>query len=81
MKDWSGEKTRAAIYGLGGVYLIYLAYNIVKNLSENAGGAYLFAAFCAVLFVAAGIGMIGFFVWSMYKGSQKTGEEEHTEEE
>lgn len=80
MRDWSKEKTRAAIYGLGGVYLIYLAYNIIKNISENTGGAYYFAAFCAVLFVAAGIGMIGFFAWSMYRKDQKA-EKEHTEEE
>ena len=37
MSDKAREKGRLAIYGMAGLYILYMAYSIFKGLSDSAG--------------------------------------------
>lgn len=67
------EKARAAVYSMGGVYLLTIAYSIWKDLSESSGNEHALMLVAMVAFVAAGVGMIGFgahMTHSVYKKSR-----------
>lgn len=66
-------KARLAVYTLAGIYLIYLAYQMLQNVEQSAAGmergiVYLAAA----LFALLGIGIMGFSAYVTWKsGSGK----------
>ena len=58
---------RSAIYELGGIYLLYLAYQMFQNRAESAGGEYVTVLAAAAAFLVIGVGMICFGFYTMYK--------------
>lgn len=60
MNDGAREKGRAALYSMAGVYLLYLAYSIFKELTQNPDEGGIFVKIAMVAFVMIGAGMIGF---------------------
>ena len=62
---------RSAIYEMGGIYLLYLAYQMFRNKEESAGGEYLAVIAAIIGFLVIGIGMIAFGFYMMNKVSKQ----------
>lgn len=60
MGDDRREKGRSAIYSLAGIYLIYLAYKIFNEVSQDPGDNGTAIRIAMVAFVVIGVGLIGF---------------------
>ncbi len=58
---------RSAIYEMGGIYLLYLAYQMFRNKEESSGGEYLAVIAAIIGFLVIGIGMIAFGFYMMNK--------------
>ena len=58
---------RSAIYEMGGIYLLYLAYQMFRNKEESAGGEYLAVIAAIIGFLVIGIVMIAFGFYMMNK--------------
>ncbi len=58
---------RSAIYEMGGIYLLYLAYQMFQNKEESSGGEYLAVIAAIVGFLVVGTGMIAFGFYMMNK--------------
>lgn len=72
------ESVRIAFYSLAGAYLIYLAYNIYKQLS-TAGSERIWMIVFIVFFVLVGLALIGMGVhygWKSSKEAEKRAEED-----
>lgn len=71
MNDRARERGRAAIYSMAGIYLLYLAYSMYKELTLNPGeGGGVFIMVSMAAFVILGIGLMGFAL-KMMKDSHK----------
>lgn len=75
------EKARAAVYSMGGVYLLATAYNMWKGLSESSGSERLLMLAFTVVFVVAGLGMIGFGAYMMHSIYKKSRMSQQTSDE
>lgn len=60
MGEWSTSKKRSVFYGLAGIYLLYLAYELFGNLAEVSGTEHTFCIIFSVLFAVGGVGILIF---------------------
>lgn len=67
MNERIRSNMRSAIYELGGIYLLYLAYQMFQNRAESSGGEYVTVLAAAAAFLIIGIGMISFGFYILYK--------------
>lgn len=80
------DKARLAVYALGGVYLLYLAWELLQGLPTAGSEKPLMIVFIA-LFAVIGVAAIGAGVYSGWKQAKETAEaakrqaEEPSEEE
>lgn len=58
------DKTRVAVYTMGGIYLLYLAWNMFRGLSDAGSEKTLMIVFI-ILFALIGAGLV---VWGLYTG-------------
>ena len=58
------DKTRVVVYTMGGIYLMYLAWNMFQGLSDAGSEKTLVIVFI-VLFSVIGAGLV---VWGLYIG-------------
>lgn len=61
------DKARAAVYVLGGGYLLYMAYQVFGMRMDNGGADYTLMMIFSILFLIFGIGFIGFAIYMMKK--------------
>lgn len=52
------DKGRAGVYFLAGVYILYLAYNIFKDVTQSSSDAGIAIKAAMVAFVVIGIGLV-----------------------
>lgn len=71
MSERAKGKGRSVIYSMAGVYLFYLAYEIVKNRAESAGIQQVLLLLGAAAFVLIGAGLVGFGFYNTYKIRQQ----------
>ena len=71
-KDLMKMRIRAGIYPLAGVYLIYLAHCMYRDLSVTSGNRQIFMSIFSVLFFGAGLGMLLLGIRITYKNSKRT---------
>lgn len=69
------EKGRAAIYGLAGFYVWYLAYQMFGARNDGGGNNYVLMLVFSLLFVLAGGAML-FLAYRMIRQGQKNTEPE-----
>lgn len=65
------DKGRAAIYAMAGVYLLYMAYQILGSRMDNGGSDYTLMLIFSVLFLIFGVGLIVFSIYMMKKNEKK----------
>ena len=65
------NKARPAIYAMAGFYLVYLSYNMFKEISKTSGGEQMTAVIFSILFAVVGVGGILFGLLAGYKNSKK----------
>ena len=65
------NKARPAIYSMAGFYLVYLSYNMFKEISKTSGGEQMTAVIFSILFAVVGVGGILFGLLAGYKNSKK----------
>ena len=70
MSDKAREKGRLAIYGMAGLYILYMAYSIFKGLSDSAGSEQLVLFVAMIAFAVIGVVLIVFSVVRGYKISK-----------
>lgn len=70
MSERAREKGRLAIYGMAGLYILYMAYSIFKGLSDSAGSEQLVLLVAMIAFTVIGIGLIVFSLVRGYKISK-----------
>ena len=58
MGEWSNNRKRSVFYGLAGVYLLYLSYELFGNLSEMSGTEHTFCVLFTILFAVGGAGIL-----------------------
>ncbi len=75
MGEWSNSKKRSVFYGLAGIYLLYLAYELFGNLAEVSGMEYTFCIIFSVLFAVGGVGIL-FFALRLFQKKEKEDEPE-----
>ncbi len=74
------DKGRFAVYAMGGVYLIYLAYHMLKTQVKGGTEAALMIIF-AVLFLIIGVGILGFSFYMFYTFGKKRSQNEGRDKE
>lgn len=79
MKDWSSNQKRSVFYGLAGIYLLYLAYELYGNLPEISGKEHMFCMIFMVLFVVGGVGIL-FFAFRLFRKKEQPNAEESEKE-
>ena len=72
MGEWSNSKKRSVFYGLAGIYLLYLAYELFGNLAEVSGMEHTFCIIFSVLFA---VGIL-FFALRLFQKKEKEDEPE-----
>ncbi len=76
---------RAFFYGMGGAYLVYLAYRMYKEQSAAGGMEPGLLIATVLLFGVAGVALVAFaiYIWKKESDEEKksTGETEKTEKE
>lgn len=74
------EKGRAAVYGMGAFYLLYLAYEIFGARMDNGGKDYVMMIIFSVVFVIAGAALLTAAV-IMFKNMAKADADAEKQEE
>ena len=77
------DNARMAVYGLGGAYLLYLAWQLYSGL-ETAGSEKPLMSICVVVFALAGAGGVAMGLYSAWRQGKMLHEavpEEPSEEE
>lgn len=75
MNEKARTKGRAAIYSMAGVYLLYLAYSMYKEMQINPADNGMFIMAAMVAFVVIGAGMIIFGIKMMNDIHHSSGNE------
>lgn len=65
------EKGRSVIYGLAGFYLLYTAYQMFQARMENGGSDYVLMIIFSIIFVVAGVGILGLAAWILKKNKEE----------
>lgn len=79
MGEWSNNRRRSVFYGLAGVYLLYLAYELFGNLSEMSGTEHIFCVLFTILFAIGGAGILWYAV-RLFQREDKPDSEQSDEE-
>lgn len=70
------DRARIAIYSIGGIYLLIVAYNMFQNLDTIIGaGEYIISIVFIIVFGIAGAGMASLGIWDVYRNYKKMKEE------
>ncbi len=70
------DRARIAIYSIGGIYLLILAYNMSRNLSTIvSSGEYMISIVFIIVFILAGGAMAGLGIWDVYRNYKKMKED------
>lgn len=62
------ENGRIIFYSLAGVYLVYLAYNMIRDLGQVEGVEKIIMIIAAVVFAVFGAGLV---IWGVRKGMEQ----------
>ena len=65
------RNVRVAIYGMAGIYLLSLAYNMFHAIERSRGNTQLIMIVATVLFTIAGLGMVIFCATVTYKNAKE----------
>ena len=75
------EKTHSSLLGLAGGYVLYLAYELMRDYVNGVGGMSDFLyIFFFVLLTLGGIAVL-YYAWTCYRKSRKKEEEKDPEPE
>ena len=67
MSEFTRNRGRMAIYSMAGVYLLFMAYNMFKDIPASSGNEKILWIVFTVLFVIIGGGMVIMGVYMGYK--------------
>lgn len=73
MNENARNKGRMAIYSMAGVYLLFMAYNLVKELPYSSGNQKTLSIVFIIFFGVVGAAMVIMGVVKGYKLSQASG--------
>ena len=79
LSDKSKEKVRAGIYPMAGVYLIYTAYCMFREISVTSGNKQTLMLVFSIIFSIIGLAMILLGLSMTYKISKQIKEERSKE--
>lgn len=65
LNEKARTRGRMAIYALAGVYLLYMAYSMFRELPYSAGSEKVLMIVFSILFILIGGGMV---IMALYKG-------------
>ena len=65
------DKARAGVYLMAGLYMLYMAYQVFSVRMDNGGSDFTLMMIFSVIFVLAGLGLIGFSIYMMKKNEKK----------
>lgn len=65
------NRARPAIYAMGGVYLVYLAYSMFKKISVTSANEQMLMIIFTIIFAVIGLAMILFGLVEGYKYSKE----------
>lgn len=65
------KNVRTVIYGMAGVYLLTLAYDMFRAISASTENEQLLMIVFTVIFTVAGVGMIFFCLISIYRSARE----------
>lgn len=65
------DKARAGVYVLAGLYMLYMAYQVFSVRMDNGGSDFTLMVIFSVVFLLAGLGLIGFAIYMMKKNEKK----------
>lgn len=74
------DQNRASLFGVVGIYLLYLAYEVLRDTANGVSSMSVTGAVACTAFLA--LGGLGTIAWAirLWRGAKKTGEEETGEE-
>ena len=75
MSDKARNKGRMAIYSMAGIYLLFMAYNLVKELPYTSGNQKILSIVFIIFFGIVGGGMVVLSLIQGYKLSKPQQEE------
>lgn len=75
MSDRARNRGRMAIYSMAGIYLLFMAYNLVKELPYTSGNQRILSIVFILFFGIVGGGMVVLSLIQGYKMSQPQQEE------
>ncbi len=61
------QKARMAMYSIAGLYLVYLAYQLVGGISKAEGAVKILSILFAILFAIIGVSLTIFGIYRTYK--------------
>lgn len=67
MSEGARNKARMAVYSMAGFYLVYLAYNMFRDLNTTTGNDRVLMIVFMIFFAVVGVGMM---VMGIVKGYQ-----------
>lgn len=65
------DKARAGVYVLAGLYMLYMAYQVFSVRMDNGGNDFTLMIIFSIVFLLAGLGLIGFAIYMMKKNEKK----------
>ena len=65
------DKARAGVYVLAGLYMLYMAYQVFSVRMDNGGSDFTLMIIFSIVFLLAGLGLIGFAIYMMKKNEKK----------
>lgn len=73
------DKTRKILYSIAGIYLIYLSYKLLFEISKTDGMAKVASVVFAILFAGIGIALLGLNIYKSLKSQDSDTILEETE--
>ena len=73
------DKTRKILYSIAGIYLIYLSYKLLFEISKTDGVAKVASIVFAILFAGIGIALLGLNIYKSLKSKDSETILEETE--
>lgn len=73
------DRARFAVYGLAGVYLLYLVYEMVQGLNQAGEEKNIMLIF-SVLFGVIGVGLIGAAVYKSWQFAKEAKQEQEMQQ-
>ena len=73
MSEQARTRGRMAIYAMAGVYLLFMAYNLMKDLPTSSGNQKILMIVFMIFFAVVGAAMVIMGMVKGYKLSQPSG--------